>query len=55
MFSGKLTFNDFSYDVLDAQEWNVSVVRRVQSITDVAAMAIEPLSGLLVVGSQLIT
>lgn len=41
---------DFSYDLRDVRDWNSAIIREIEFLSNVTAIAYEPVQGFLAVG-----
>ena len=48
--SGKGLYNDFSYDLRDRRDWKVATIREVEYLSNITALAVEPVNGFVAVG-----
>ena len=49
-FSGSKAYLDFSYDLRDKRDWNVALIRDLEYLPDISALAVDATNGLLAVG-----
>lgn len=50
---GKNAFADFSYDLRDRRDWKIATIREAEFLSDISALAVEPVTGLVAIGLQL--
>ena len=50
---GKDSFNDFSYDLRDKRDWKVATIREAEYLSNVTALAVEPVNGFLAIGDTI--
>ena len=52
LFSDKGVNIDLSYDLRDARDWKVAVIREIEYLSGLTALAVEPTNGLFAAGKS---
>ena len=51
---GSIESVDFSYDLRDARDWNTAIIREIEFLSSVTAIAYEAVQGFLAVGVNML-